>query len=291
MAHAESREGKLTGRWAARVRTAKAKFPARFFDTKAAAELYETLTKATGVEPPQFCSEVPEGAKTFAQVAKECKDAGGPRRKGGARKWKAGRDPSVIQRVTTLAKHTWFGVKPVVAIDEKVLEELREKLAVLPGYHGGNLSAATLNRFMDAASAVLTFAWQEKMIPTKPQAPKYDEDNEKIVWLTEDQERVICNAMFDKNWTLERLAVRVLIETGSAGVGLRAWSLGRSRTTVCACGRPRPIVHDLHAFRPKPRIPCARWTLPVGTRSRSAATSSTETLHAALDVTTRFSRT
>jgi hypothetical protein len=64
MAHAETRDGKLTGRWVARVRTAKAKFPARFFDTKASAELYETLTKATGVEPPQFMADAePEGAR------------------------------------------------------------------------------------------------------------------------------------------------------------------------------------------------------------------------------------
>jgi hypothetical protein len=173
MAHAETRDGgKLTGRWVARVRTAKAKFPARFFDTKAAAELYETLTKATGVEPPQFCAAEPEGARTFAQVAQECLDAGGPRRKGGARKWKAQRDPSVIQRVRTISDMAWGSTKPVVTIDEKALEELREKLAVRPGYHDGNLTPATLNRYMDAASAVLTFAFQEKYIPTKPQAPK-----------------------------------------------------------------------------------------------------------------------
>jgi integrase len=218
MAWAETRDGKLTGRWLGRVRIEREgralKFGPRAFDTKAAAELYETLTRATGQEPPQFASSEPEDAKTFAQVAKECKELGGPKRKGGARKWKAQRDPSVIQRVTTIAQLDWFGSKPIATVDEASLEELREKLAVRPGYHGGTLSAATLNRYMAAASAVLTFAMQQKYIGIKPQVPIYDEDNEKIVWLDENQETAICNALLSQGWDHEKLGVRVLIETG-----------------------------------------------------------------------------
>jgi integrase len=218
MAWAEARNDKLTGRWMGRVRIErngkKLEFGPKAFDTKAAAEFYETICKTTGQEPPQYAAEAKD-VKTFAQVADECIKAGGPRRKGGVRKWKQGRDVAVVQRLQFIANLEWFGNRPVTEVTEDTLEELREKLAVRPGYQGRDgLTPATLNRYMDAASAALTYALQCKIIGTKPQAPKYDEDNEKIVWFSEPEEQAIVNYMLAQGWSHDALAVRALSETG-----------------------------------------------------------------------------
>jgi integrase len=192
----------------------KLEFGPKAFDTKAAAEFYETICKTTGQEPPQYAAEAKD-VKTFAQVADECEKAGGPRRRGGARKWKQGRDVSVVHRLRFIAGLEWFGCKPVSEVTEDCLEELREKLAVRPGYQGREgLTPATLNRYMDAASACLTFAVECKYMGAKPRSPKEDEDNEKIVWFSEPEEQAIVSYMLTRGWPHDALAVRVLIETG-----------------------------------------------------------------------------
>jgi len=260
MAWAETRNGKLSGRWLGRVRIErngkKLEFGPKAFDTKAAAEFYETICRSTGQEPPQYAEEAKD-VLTFAQVADECEKAGGPRRKGGARKWKAGRDVSVVSRLRFIANLDWFGSKPVTEISEDTLEELREKLAVRPGYQGRDgLSPATLNRYMDAASAALTFALQQKYIGTKPLTPKEDEDNEKIVWFTEPEEQAIVNYMLGKGWPMTLSPFVCSLRRACAGASSRPLSRGRWMRTGCASGGPRPIVHDLHLSRLRRRVFC-----------------------------------
>jgi integrase len=202
----ERKRGKLTGKWLAEAFVEGKRVRSRF-DTRREGERWADTVKLTGGLPT--APETPSSTiPTFASVATECKTAGGPRR----RKWKAGRDLSVHQRVDTVA--ALIGSKPITSITKPVLVELRNKLAKRPGYHGGPLSAATLNRYMDAASAVLTYAEEQGYIQGKPRVPKEDEDNEKFVWLSEDGERAMTSYMLSKGWKVEALTMRVLIETG-----------------------------------------------------------------------------
>jgi hypothetical protein len=100
MAQAEKRNGKLTGWWYGEVDN-RHKGGVRFrrrFETKAKAQAYEAYVRACGEEPPG-ATEGEVNARTFASVAAECKEAGGPK---GA--WKRRRDPSVLTRLATLTR-------------------------------------------------------------------------------------------------------------------------------------------------------------------------------------------
>jgi integrase len=200
----ERKRGKLTGKWLAEAFVQGRRVRSRF-DTRREGERWADLIKLTGELPT---SPQDPAVRTFATVAQECKAAGGPRK----RKWKSGRDHSVEQRVDTVVG--LIGRMPITQVTQPVLVDLRDKLAKRPGYHDGPLSVATLNRYMDAASAVLSYAEERGYIQGRPKAPKETEDNMKFCWLSEAAENALVNAMLSKGWTNEALAVRVLVETG-----------------------------------------------------------------------------
>src|ERR1700693_515086 len=101
MPHAEKRDGKLTGFWYGEV-DRRHKGGERFrrrFETKAKAEGYEAYVKATGEEPPGR-DEGNITGRTFASVAAECKEAGGPKAAFAPRAARGGpRFPSASQHV------------------------------------------------------------------------------------------------------------------------------------------------------------------------------------------------
>jgi hypothetical protein len=74
---------------------------------------------------------------------------------------KNGRDPGVIQRLEYVID--FFGDIPITGVDTPALERLVRDLERRPGLYtrsGHKLSKATINRYLDAASAVLTYAHQ-----------------------------------------------------------------------------------------------------------------------------------
>jgi hypothetical protein len=150
MSYAERRKGKLTGRWIGEEIVRGKRFR-RAHDTKSGADGYEAYVKATGEEPPHKDAHKHTGV-TFGDVAELCKEAGGPRRG----RWKAGRDKAVQQRLAyVIAK---LGLLDIAAVTTTELDKLVTGLQRRPGYQGRRLSAGTINRYLTAASAVLTFA-------------------------------------------------------------------------------------------------------------------------------------
>lgn len=208
MSYPEKRGDKLTGRWYGELWVKKVRFRA-VFDSKKAADGYEAYVKATGAEPPGHHDALL--GPTFKEVAQECKLAGGPKGK-----WKRGRDDSVLQRIDHVV--SLLGDKPVGAITTADLERLTRDLERRPGRKRGGttMSAGTVNRYLTAASAVLTFAKDSRRyIESKPKVPWRDEGgNERFYWLTEPQERGVCAWMVAKGYESSAFTTRVLTATG-----------------------------------------------------------------------------
>jgi hypothetical protein len=153
MPHAEKRDGKLTGFWYGEV-DLRHKGGERFrrrFETKRAAEGYEAYVRAAGEEPPG-AAEGDVSGRTFASVAEECKAAGGPK---GA--WKRGRDASVLSRLDTLT-HMSLGKQAIERVSYGDLQAVVADLERRPTRMGEKMAVGTINRYLTAASAVLTFA-------------------------------------------------------------------------------------------------------------------------------------
>src|SRR5579859_5371818 len=92
MAYADKKDGKATGSFVGEWSKGKKK---RRFKTMQEAKDYEAFTKLFGREPPSIEDGGPSiGELSYRDVAKLAKDAGGP-----TGKWKAERDPSLIQRI------------------------------------------------------------------------------------------------------------------------------------------------------------------------------------------------
>jgi integrase len=206
MSYAERRKGKLSGRWVGEEVVRGHRYR-QAFDTKPEADGYEAYVKATGQEPPHK-----DGAKhtgvTFAEVAALCRDAGGPRRG----RWKAERDPSVMQRLDYVVAE--LGALDIAAVTTLELDRLVRGLQRRPGYQGRALSGATINRYLTAASAVLTFASQRGYIQGKPAIPLQEEDGAREAVVSEALEAALFKWMTDHGHHAERLCCQVLIETG-----------------------------------------------------------------------------
>jgi hypothetical protein len=100
-----------------------------------------------------------------------------------------------------------------------------------PGYQGRALSGATINRYLTAASAVLTFASQRGYIQGKPVVPLQEEDGAREAVVSEALEAALFKWLTDHGHHAERLCFQVLIETG-----MRA---GNSRLST-----PGQITHE-----------------------------------------------
>jgi integrase len=208
------RSGKLTGKFFGEVDYRGKRFR-RLCDTKPEADGYEAYVRATGSEPLHSAGAKHTGT-TFREVAELCKAAGGPR-KG---KWKGGRDKSVMQRLDLVMTH--LGDLDIAAVGTTELDKLVASLQRRPGNHGERLSAGTINRYLTAASAVLTFASQRGFIQGKPAIPLQTEDGGREETVSDELEKRLWAWMTDQGHHAERLCCQVLIETGMRAGELHA---------------------------------------------------------------------
>ena len=214
MAYPDKRNGKPTGSFVGEWAKGGKK---RRFKTLKDAQTYEALCKALGHEPPQFTEDgtpiKANGEQTFAEVAAKCKAAGGP-----DGLWHEGRDRSVIQRLdhcVSVIGH--YGISRVTrAVLEEITADLRKRparCALGDKRHG--LSNATINRYLNAASAVLTYAELHKIIAFRPKAPLLPENGrERAIMPTVGEEDVILKLMREAGHHVEALCVEVLLDTG-----------------------------------------------------------------------------
>lgn len=211
MAYAEKREGRLTGVWIGEVYR-KPKTFRRRFTTKKDAEGYELYVKLTGEEPPTLENAQRTGAPTFAEAVEKAKAKGGPKGK-----WKAGRDGSLYQRLEFCV--TVIGTYEIQSITRAVLGQIVARLEKRPASpkKKGPLSPATINRYLAAAHAVLTFAHREGLMSEHPpEAPYLDEvvtRKERDI-LHVGQDEVILKLMREAGHEVDALCVEFLLETG-----------------------------------------------------------------------------
>jgi integrase len=218
MAYVDKRDGKPTGSFVGEWTKGKKK---RRFKTLQDAKDYETFCKLMGREPPTIDEGISEGGPTFAQVAEQCKAAGGPKGK-----WKAERDCSVIQRVDYCVVEV--GAYPIGYVHDHA-QELADKIvasldrAVGPGKKH-RLSNATKNRYVNSGyGAVLTYAYKKRLIPSRPPLDLLDEvtSRKERDALNLGQDEVIVRLMREAGHTVEATCVEALIETGLRSGELR----------------------------------------------------------------------
>lgn len=217
MAYADKRDGKPTGSFVGEWPKGGKK---RRFKTMQAARDYETFTKLMGREPPTIeDGQDSTGAPTFAQVATQCKKAGGPKGK-----WNRERDKSRMQRLEFCIGV--IGPYEIQRVTRGVLRKITDaldrpksataKVRAGDATRGGMISNATKNRYLSVASAVLTYAENEELIEHGPSIPWLDEksDRRKRDILQWGQDDIVLRLMRDAGNEVEALCVEVLIETG-----------------------------------------------------------------------------
>lgn len=209
MAHAEKRDGKLTGRWMGEV-DLRHKGGPRFrhaFESKRLAVGYEAYVRATGEEPSGLDGEA--SGLTFKAVAKELKAAGGP---GGV--WARGKDDSVIERLQ-FVMDSKIGKMVITKVTYAVCEEFVALLRKRPGKaKGSKLSARTVNRYLTAISTVMTYAETKAYVPTAPKLPWQKEVKKRGRKTTEAQDRAIHGCLLSEGWKAEAFIFDVLGVTG-----------------------------------------------------------------------------
>ena len=203
MAHLEKRrDGSATGKWMGEVdfRKSGGQRFRRTFDTLAEAEGYEAYVRKTRTDAP-WATEGTSAGKTFADVAQELIDAGGPKGR-----WKRGKDKGREGRLAFLMAHK-IGRSPVKAVDYAMVEELHKELMGRPTRRGTPRAAATLNRYTDPISSVLAYAERKKYIERAPQLPRHHEPTKKqgtyqqaqvsalISWLREHSHPIIATCV------------------------------------------------------------------------------------------------
>jgi integrase len=211
MAYAEKRDGKLTGVWLGEVYR-KPKTFRRRFKTKKDAEGYELYVKLTGDEPPTLDNTQSTGAPTFTEAVERAKAKGGPKGK-----WKAGRDGSLMQRLDFCV--TVIGTYEIQNVTRAVLGKISERLEKRPASPNkkGPLSPATINRYLAAAHAVLTFCHREGLMSERPpEAPYLDEASTRkerdILQIGQDE--VVFGLMRQAGHEVDALCCEFLLETG-----------------------------------------------------------------------------
>lgn len=207
--YAEKRKGRTTGKWIAEasihVMGKRTRIRERF-DSKVTGERWadacELLEKrlplvANGPEKPT----VP----TFAQVAQELKDAGGPQGT-----WAHGRDVSVLQRLD-YAMQSRLGDKLITEIRYGEVETLVATLSKRPGQQEDTkLSPSTINRYITAVSAVLTYAAQKQYITSAPPLPWQKPPKKKKYGYTPEQEETVIRGLEARGWRAEAVCFQVL---------------------------------------------------------------------------------
>lgn len=212
MSYPEKRGSKTTGAWYGEVDRRKqgGERYRRKFASKAEADFYETYIRTFGKEPVTGANGEllePTGP-TFADVLVQCRAAGGP----GRAKWKNERDHALAQRLDYLKER--LGHLPIAGVTTSSLDAIVSDLRKRPGNKGQKLSPGTINRYLTAASAVLRFAVERKIVPTMPKVPWQEEGARRTDVLSEEMEDAVCRVLTDMGFPLDALCIRVLAETG-----------------------------------------------------------------------------
>jgi site-specific recombinase XerD len=222
MAFAEKRDGKLTGWWCVDAKVKKQRFRGRW-DTKAKADGAEAYFKATGLEPPNPDAPAPIG-RTFREAAEACKVAGGPKGK-----WLRERDHSAIQRVDWVIDRLGH-IELTQVTQELIQAKVVQTLSKLPGRSKGDmLSGATINRYLAACAAVLTYAAkpERQWITIRPTIPWQEDSEDQIRWYSLEGEKAICAWLIAQGYSIIELCVRVLVLTGMRAGELLSLEVGQ----------------------------------------------------------------
>jgi integrase len=207
--YAEKRKGKLTGKWIAEASLQLMGKRTRIrerFDSKGAGDRWADTCELLGKRLPK-ADGAPEKptAPTFSQVAQELKDAGGP---DGA--WAHGKDASVLQRLA-YATESALGAKLITDIRYSEVETLILALAKRPGQQEGTkISPSTLNRYITAISAVLTYAARKAYIQAPPPLPWQKPSKKKKYGYTPVQEAIVVDGLRANGWLAEATCFEVL---------------------------------------------------------------------------------
>lgn len=209
MAHAEKRDGKLTGRWMGEV-DLRHKSGLRFrraFESKRLAVGYEAYVRATGEEPPGLDGEA--SGLTFTTVAQELKDAGGP---GGV--WARGKDASGIGRLQ-FVMDSKIGSLPINKVTYAAVEDFVAMLRKRPGMTAGaKLTSGTVNRYLSAISTVMAYAETKAYVASAPKLPWQKEIKKRGRKTTETQDRAVHGWLVAQGWAAEAFVFTVLGVTG-----------------------------------------------------------------------------
>jgi integrase len=211
MSYTEKRNGKPTGVHIGEVYR-KGKTFRRRFTTKKDADGYELYVKLTGEEPPRLDNMQSTGAPTFSEAVEKAKAKGGPKGK-----WKAGRDGSLMQRLDFCV--TVIGTYEIPNVTRAVLGLIVERLEKRPASTTRKkpLSPATINRYLAAAHAVLTFCHREGLMTERPpEAPYLDEvatrKERDILHIGQDE--VVFGLMRQAGYEVDAMCCEFLLETG-----------------------------------------------------------------------------
>lgn len=184
---------------------------------------YVAYVKATGTEPPNM-TKVSADGPTFREVCERAKADGGKEGK-----WHEEKDHALKPRLTYVCEteikrpqeegggRFKIGDLPVKSVRTPELRCLMRNLQKRPGLHkhkNKRLSNATINRYLRAASAVLTYAHQEELVPSVPKIPTLEEGPGREEWLTEERETAVRAVMVAKGQRVEAFLVHVFCETG-----------------------------------------------------------------------------
>lgn len=211
MAYADKDKGKLTGLWLGEVQRGGKRYR-KHFDTKKEAEAYEGYVRMMGEEPPTILEgrKVALKGRSFAEVAEQCKEAGGPN---GA--WKVGRDPSLLQRLDyVIGKIGAYDIEDITRT--LVREKVADALARTPVKPGKLLKQSTVNRYVSVASGVLSWACDEGLLAVKPELQFKNESKtraERDALPFELEDRIV-NRLEQNGLHVHAVIVRVLAESG-----------------------------------------------------------------------------
>ena len=201
MAYADKKNGKATGAFVGEWHKGKKK---RRFKTMQEAKDYEAFTKLFGREPPSIEDGGPSlGELSYREVVVLAKAAGGPKGK-----WKAERDPSLMQRIDFGA--SVIGDLGISRVDRAALAQIRDHVSIRAR------SNATRNRYVMAAHAVLSYAENEGIIAGAPKSPMLDETTTRKYRdiLSYGQDEIIIAKMEELGYAVEARCVDILIQTG-----------------------------------------------------------------------------
>lgn len=214
MAYIDKKNGKPTGSFVGEWAKGRKK---RRFKTHQAAKDYEAFTKLFGREPPTIeDGGAAEGELTFSQVCEKAKLAGGPKGK-----WKK-TDDDLMQRLEYCCGI--IGDYGISRVTRGALKQITETLATRktpegkrgPDKHRGHMSNARMNRYLSAASGVLTWAVNEEIIAAKPSVPWLNETDDRryrdILRVEEDE--VVLGLIESHGNTIEAMCLDCIAQTG-----------------------------------------------------------------------------